>query len=66
MILPGETPEAISTPASVERLLGPWNVAGAVRIERTAVYTFRARIAEQWRKGRIMLAPAWAAALSGA
>lgn len=37
MILPGETPEAISTPASVERLLGPWNVAGAVRIERTAV-----------------------------
>jgi 3-(3-hydroxy-phenyl)propionate hydroxylase len=56
MILPGETPEAISTPASVERLLAPWNVAGAVRIERTAVYTFRARIAEQWRKGRVLLA----------
>lgn len=56
MILPGETPEAISTPAAVERLLAPWNVAGAVRIERTAVYTFRARIAEQWRKGRVLLA----------
>lgn len=56
MILPGETPEAISTPESVERLLAPWDVAGAVRIERTAVYTFRARIAEQWRKGRVLLA----------
>lgn len=56
MILPGETPEAISAPASVERLLAPWNVASAVRIERTAVYTFRARIAEQWRKGRVLLA----------
>lgn len=56
MILPGETPEAISAPASVERLLAPWNVTGAVRIERTAVYTFRARIAEQWRMGRVLLA----------
>ncbi|GAA0760942.1 3-(3-hydroxy-phenyl)propionate hydroxylase [Erythromicrobium ramosum] len=56
MILPGETQEAISTPASVERLLAPWNVAGAVRIERTAVYTFRARIAQEWRKGRVLLA----------
>ena len=56
MILPGETPEAVSAPASVARLLDPWNVAGAVRIERTAVYTFRARIAEQWRQGRVLLA----------
>jgi 3-(3-hydroxy-phenyl)propionate hydroxylase len=56
MILPGETPEQVSTPASVERLLAPWNVTGAVRIERTAVYTFRARIAEQWRKGRVLIA----------
>ncbi|MFO6447747.1 bifunctional 3-(3-hydroxy-phenyl)propionate/3-hydroxycinnamic acid hydroxylase [Erythrobacter sp. NE805] len=56
MILPGETPEAIAAPESVERLLAPWNVAGAVRIERTAVYTFRARIARSWRQGRILLA----------
>lgn len=56
MILPGETPEQVSSPATVARLLAPWNVAGAVRIERTAVYTFRARIAEQWRKGRVLLA----------
>ncbi|WP_017665460.1 bifunctional 3-(3-hydroxy-phenyl)propionate/3-hydroxycinnamic acid hydroxylase [Porphyrobacter sp. AAP82] len=56
MILPGESPEAVAAPAHVDRLLAPWNVAGAVRIERTAVYTFRARIAEEWRKGRVLLA----------
>jgi 3-(3-hydroxy-phenyl)propionate hydroxylase len=56
MILPGETPEQVSAPDNVERLLAPSNVAGAVRIERTAVYTFRARIAEQWRQGRVLLA----------
>jgi 3-(3-hydroxy-phenyl)propionate hydroxylase len=56
MILPGETPDSVSAPANVERLLAPWDVEGAVRIERTAVYTFRARIADQWRKGRVLLA----------
>ena len=56
MILPGEDPDHIASEASVERLLAPWNVAGAVRIERKAVYTFRARIAQVWRKGRVLLA----------
>lgn len=56
MILPGETPEQVSSDASVEKLLEPWNVKGAVRLERKAVYTFQARIAEQWRKGRVLLA----------
>lgn len=55
MILPGESPEQVSAPANVEHLLAPWDVAGAVRIERIAVYTFRARIAEQWRMGRVLL-----------
>lgn len=56
MILPGETPEQVSDDAFIARLLAPWNVEGAVRIERKAVYTFRARIASEWRKGRILLA----------
>ena len=56
MILPGEAPEQVSTDAFVEALLEPWNVKGAVRLERKAVYTFRARIAEHWRKGRVLLA----------
>lgn len=56
MIKPGETAEQVSDDAFVEKLLAPWNVAGAVRIERKAVYTFRARIADQWRKDRVLLA----------
>lgn len=56
MIKPGETAEQVSDDAFIEKLLEPWNVKGAVRMERKAVYTFRARIAEQWRKGRILLA----------
>ena len=43
MILPGETAEQVSDAAFIEKLLEPWNVAGAVRLERKAVYTFRAR-----------------------
>lgn len=56
MIKPGETAEQVSDDAFIEKLLEPWNVKGAVRLERKAVYTFRARIAAQWRKGRVLLA----------
>lgn len=56
MILPGETAEQVSDDAFIAQLMKPWNVEGAVRLERKAVYTFRARIAEQWRKGRVLLA----------
>jgi 3-(3-hydroxy-phenyl)propionate hydroxylase len=56
MILEGETPDEVSTDAFVEALLAPWNVKGAVRIERKAVYTFRARIADRWRLGNVLLA----------
>lgn len=56
MILPGEAPEQVIADAAVERMLAPWKVDGAVRIERKAIYTFRARIAQQWRKGRVLLA----------
>lgn len=56
MIKPGETAEQVSDDAFIEKLLEPWNVKGAVRMERKAVYTFRARIAQWWRKGRVLLA----------
>ncbi|HQV04577.1 MULTISPECIES: bifunctional 3-(3-hydroxy-phenyl)propionate/3-hydroxycinnamic acid hydroxylase [unclassified Novosphingobium] len=56
MIKPGETAEQISEDAFIDKLLEPWNVKGAVRLERKAVYTFRARIAAQWCKGRVLLA----------
>lgn len=56
MILPGETADQVSDDAFIDRLLDPWKIKGAVRIERKAVYTFRARIAREWRKGRVLLA----------
>ncbi|MCL4671379.1 MAG: bifunctional 3-(3-hydroxy-phenyl)propionate/3-hydroxycinnamic acid hydroxylase [Sphingomonadaceae bacterium] len=56
MIKPGETAEQVSEDAFIEMLLEPWNVKGAVRMERKAVYTFRARVAQKWRKGRVLLA----------
>ena len=56
MILPGESPEQVSDDAFIAQLMKPWNVEGAVRLERKAVYTFRARIARSWRQGRVCLA----------
>ena len=56
MIKPGETAEEVSDDVFIEKLLEPWNIKGAVRIERKAVYTFRARIADRWRSGRVLLA----------
>src|SRR5271169_234064 len=37
-------------------LLKPWNVDGAVALERKAVYRFNAQVAKTWRKGSILLA----------
>lgn len=56
MLLPGETAEAIATDASIAALLAPWNVEGAVTLERHVVYTFHARVAKEWRKGPVLLA----------
>jgi len=56
MLKPGETPDDLLADAMIDRLLEPWDVAGAVEIERKAVYRFAARIAEQWQKGGIFLA----------
>jgi 3-(3-hydroxy-phenyl)propionate hydroxylase len=56
MIKPGEDPAEVSSDASVARMLAPWNVEGAVTIERKVVYTFRARVARRWRCGNVLLA----------
>lgn len=56
MLLPGETAEQVTEPAFVNALLAPWNVDGAVEIERLAVYRFGARLATRWREGRVLLA----------
>ncbi|WOR15236.1 bifunctional 3-(3-hydroxy-phenyl)propionate/3-hydroxycinnamic acid hydroxylase [Hyphomonas sp. FCG-A18] len=56
MIRPDETPEQVLEDSFVEDLLKPWDVEGAVSIERKAVYRFNARVAKSWRKGRVLLA----------
>jgi resorcinol 4-hydroxylase (NADPH) len=52
-----ETPESLSDPRSVWQLLEPWGLSEANAIlERHAVYSYRARWAEVWRRGRLLLA----------
>jgi 2-polyprenyl-6-methoxyphenol hydroxylase-like FAD-dependent oxidoreductase len=57
MALPGETRSDLADEATAWRLIEPWGMTpGTARIERHAVYTFAARIATQWRQGRVLLA----------
>ncbi|MGE0045541.1 MAG: bifunctional 3-(3-hydroxy-phenyl)propionate/3-hydroxycinnamic acid hydroxylase [Hyphomonadaceae bacterium] len=56
MAKPGETAEQMLDDAFIGELLAPWNVEGAVTLERKAVYRFNAKVAEKWRKGRVLLA----------
>jgi len=56
MLKPGESAEEIIAENTVARLMAPWNVDGAVTIERKVVYRFNAKVARAWKKGRILLA----------
>ena len=57
MALPGESRDDLGALERAWELLAPWDVhPGNAVIERHAVYTFGARFAQQWRKGRVMLA----------
>jgi flavoprotein hydroxylase len=52
-----ETLDELNQEATAWKLLESWNVhPGNARIERHAVYTFQARIAERWQDGRVFLA----------
>ena len=57
MRLPHETPDELNEEPRAWQLLAPWDVhPGNARLERHAVYTFRARYADQWRAGRVLIA----------
>jgi 2-polyprenyl-6-methoxyphenol hydroxylase-like FAD-dependent oxidoreductase/catechol 2,3-dioxygenase-like lactoylglutathione lyase family enzyme len=57
MLLPGETREQVEDPAFVWSLLeGSGLGESDLELERHCVYTFRARWAERWREGRMLLA----------
>jgi len=56
MQLPGESPDELASDANVRRFLTPYVDFSRVEIERRIVYTFHARVADAWRKGRVLLA----------
>ena len=56
MQLPGETPDELASDRSIRRLLEPFVDFSAIEIERRVVYTFHARVADRWRKDRVLLA----------
>jgi 2-polyprenyl-6-methoxyphenol hydroxylase-like FAD-dependent oxidoreductase len=57
MRLPHETLADLGTVERAWELLAPWDVhPGNATLERHAVYTFQARVAERWQVGRALLA----------
>jgi 3-(3-hydroxy-phenyl)propionate hydroxylase len=56
MLLPGESPDEISNPATVWELLRPWVRPDQAKIWRAATYRFHALVAEDWRNGNAFLA----------
>lgn len=55
-LLPGESPDSIVEPDNVQALLDSHGVHPDSRICRRTVYTFHARLAPCWSRGRVFLA----------
>lgn len=57
MLLPGERAADMNSADVAWQLLAPWGMTPAnAELERHAVYTFRGQWAQQWHKGRVLLA----------
>ena len=56
MLLPDDNPESIITDTETRRLLSSWLSGDGYKVERSAVYTFHGLIAQQWRRGRVLIA----------
>jgi len=56
MQLPGESPDELASDHCIKRLVAPHVDFDRVTIERRVVYTFHARVADAWRKDRVLLA----------
>ena len=56
MQLPGENEEQLKSDGTVRALVKSKSGLDAFEIERKAVYTFHARVADRWRVGRVFLA----------
>ncbi len=56
MQLPGETEEVLKSDEKIRSLVIQNTKYRSFEIERKAVYTFHARVADHWRRGRVFLA----------
>src|SRR5580698_5213769 len=56
MQLPGESEETLKRDETIRALVAEASGAVSFEIERRAVYTFHARVAEHWRRGPVFLA----------
>lgn len=56
MLKPGEQPQDLLDDAVINRLVEPWGCVDRMKVERKAVYRFHGLVADQWRKGRVLLA----------
>ncbi|QZY50632.1 bifunctional 3-(3-hydroxy-phenyl)propionate/3-hydroxycinnamic acid hydroxylase [Leucobacter tenebrionis] len=56
MVMPGDDPEEIVTPEGIERISHGVLPADRFTPDRQVLYTFRGRIARQWRIGNVFLA----------
>ena len=56
MQLPARIPTSLPAMTASSGCLEPFVDFSAVEIERRVVYTFHARVADSWRKGRVLLA----------
>jgi 3-(3-hydroxy-phenyl)propionate hydroxylase len=55
-VMPGDDITSFAKPDNVWARLKPWITPRQARIERAVLYTFRAVIAQNWRRGRMLLA----------
>ena len=55
-VMPGDDPAEIATPEAIARISRGVLPLGKFEPDRTAIYTFRARVAEKWRVGNVFLA----------
>lgn len=56
MLLEGEDPREMQRPENVWRLLAPWLTPDEGELWRAASYRFHALVADDWRRGRVLIA----------
>lgn len=56
MLMPEDDPVSVTTPEWIWSQLARWITPDEGRIERSAIYTFHAVIAQRWRKNRLFIA----------